>query len=410
MARYDRLGFQGYVAEQLGNDLAPLTPTGATVADKLDRAVLARRQLEANLLDFWFNHFNVDASGAVVERTVGSFQADIHGALWGPFRQLLLATAKAPAMLDYLDNRFNSAPKVFENYTFGPNENYGRELMELHTMGVDGGYDERDVVEVARVLTGWSMRDDQYLFKPNRHDYGAKEVLGATFPADRGEEEGVELLNMLAAHPSTASFISTKLCRRLVSEAPPSAAVQAGVDVFTTADGNVEATVRAIINSPTFVADDVFRAKVKPPHRYVASAIMAMGATGRADYDAIADELYDSINRLGEEPYRVAPPTGYPEASGFWVSSGTMLARFELAGIVAGHRPLLNRLRETANPAGSGAAVIVDAVAARLCPGGLSAVSRQETIEHVRSASSTADGRLQAAARLVLSSPEFVRF
>ncbi len=242
--RYDELGFQSYVDEQLAGTLAAISPTAAATEPKFRRAVLARRQLEVVLLDFWFNHFNVDAGGGIAERTVDQHQGAIQSHLFGRFSDMLLATARSPAMLDYLDNRINYEEEVVNGRVYGLNENYARELMELHTLGVDGGYSEADIIEVARVLTGWSVSSDAYSFKRSRHDGGQKVVMGATFPAGREEEEGVELLNMLAAHPSTASFLSRKLCRRFVSEDPPPAAVDAAAATFTSSGGNLGDTVR----------------------------------------------------------------------------------------------------------------------------------------------------------------------
>ncbi len=408
--RYDELGFGAYVAQQLGGSLAALTPAGATTKAKLQRAIGGRRQLEAVLLDFWFNHFNVDAGGGIAKRTVDQHEAVIHRHVLGDFDDMLLATAKSPAMLDYLDNRVNFEYRVSNGKTYGPNENYARELMELHTMGVDGGYGEDDIIEVARVLTGWSVASDAYKFKQFRHDDAAKRVLGATFPAGRDEEEGVELLAMLAAHGSTASFLSRKLCKRLVSENPSASVVDAGAAAFAASGGDLAQTVEAIVTDPGFAANSAFRSKVKPPHRYLASAVLAMGANGQGQYSAILDDLVDGVVQLGEEPYKVGPPTGYPESSGYWVSSAAMLDRFRLAGAIAAHPNLRDRLKTASGASGAGAAETVNKVAAYMCPGGISDQTRAAAEAYVGSNASTNNERVRDAAHAILSSPEFVRF
>lgn len=409
-ARYDQLGFDGYVTEQLDGSLPAMTRQAANLQGKMDRALLERRQLEVVLLDFWFNHFNVDASGGFVERTVGAHQAAIRPHLLGRFGDMLLATAQSPAMLDYLDNRSNYAEQTRNGRVYGLNENYARELMELHTMGVDSGYTEDDIIEVARVLTGWSIADSKYSYKQYRHDDGQKVVMGATFPADRQEEEGRELLSMLAAKPETASFLSRKLCRRFVSENPPSAAVNAGAAAFEQSEGDLATTVRAIITSEGFRADATFRSKVKPPHRYVASALLAMGAEANGQYAGIKDDVFEGVGVLGETPYEVAPPTGYPESSGYWISGSAMLGRFRLAGLIAEHRNLRTRLASVSGADGANAADTVDAVAAYMLPGGISAGTRTAAVRFVTDEATTNDQRLIKAAHVVLSSPEFVRF
>lgn len=409
--RYDELGFTAYVTEQLGGSLAALAPTGSNSTAKLQRAIDSRRQLEAMLLDFWFNHFNVDNSSGLIRRTVGQHEAAIRRHILGDFGDMLLATAKSPAMLDYLDNRVNFEYREQGGRTYGPNENYARELMELHTLGVDGGYVEADIIEVARVLTGWSVESDAYKFKQFRHDDGPKTVLGATFPAGRNEEEGVELLAMLANHGSTASFLSRKLCRRLVSENPPASAVDAGAAAFSASGGDLAKTVQAIVSDEGFKGDAGFRSKVKPPHRYLASAVLAMGVVWKGQYEGILDDLVDGIELLGEEPYKVAPPTGYPEASGYWISSSAMLDRFRLAGRIAAHPNLRDRLKLVSGATGGGgAAATVDKVAASICPGGISAQTRTAAEAFVRGNANTNNERVRDAAHAILSSPEFVRF
>jgi uncharacterized protein (DUF1800 family) len=410
-ARYEELGFSAYVAEQLGGTLGGLAPVGATTDALLRRAIGARRQLEAVLLEFWFNHFNVDGSGGVVKRTVGEHLDAIRPHILGDFGDMLVGTAKSPAMLDYLDNRVNYRSFVNnQGNVFGPNENYARELMELHTLGVDGGYTEGDIIEVARVMTGWSVRNDAYAYKQFFHDTDSKRVLGATFPAGRQEEEGVELLAMLADHPSTASFLSRKLCRKLVSENPPASVVDAGAAAFGSTSGDLAKTVEAIITAPDFTADSALRSKVKPPHRYLASAVLAMGANGRNQYDAIMSDLVSGVTQLGEDPFEVGPPTGYPDASPFWVSSAAMLDRFRLAKTVAYHPGLFGRLKSTASTGGVVVSSTVEKIANRMCPAGISDQTRDAVETYVANNATTNDERVRDAAHAILCSPEFVRF
>ncbi|MEM7322318.1 MAG: DUF1800 domain-containing protein [Actinomycetota bacterium] len=408
--RYDQLGFDGYVDEQLGGSLPAVTRNAASLDAKMNRAVLERRQLEVMLLDFWFNHFNVDGSGGFGRRTVDAHQAAIRPHLLGRFGEMLVATAQSPAMLDYLDNRINYAEEVRNGQAFGLNENYARELMELHTMGVDSGYAEEDIIEVARILTGWSITNQAYAYKRFRHDDGQKVVMGATFPAGRQEEEGLELLAMLVAKPETAAFLSRKLSRRLVSENPPSSAVNAGSAAFEQTDGDLAATVRAIVASDGFRADPTFRSKVKPPHRYLASALLAMGVTDAGQYAGVRGTVFDGVGLLGETPYGVGPPTGYPEASGYWVSGSAMLGRFRLAGVIANHANLRNRLAAVSGATGSSAAATVDAVATYMLPGGISAETRDAAVRFVTDQASNDAQRLSRAAHVLLSSPEFVRY
>src|SRR4051812_9131210 len=180
----------------------------------------------------------------------------------GKFHDLLLATAKSPAMLVYLDNRLSSSIR-------GINENYARELLELHTLGVDGGYTQHDVIEVARALTGWTIQRKPdltvFAFRRDQHDTGTKTVLGHTLPAGRGIEDGEEVLDILARHPSTARYIALKLARRLVSDEPPPALVNRAAETFVRTDGDIAKVVRTIVTSPEFFSRAAFRAKVKTP-------------------------------------------------------------------------------------------------------------------------------------------------
>src|SRR5262249_7649149 len=229
----------------------------------------SERQLQEVLTDFWFNHFNVDARKIEDKPVVLEYERDvIRPRVLGRFRDLLGATAKSPAMLFYLDNWLSRAN--------GLNENYGRELMELHTLGVDGGYTQNDVVNVARAFTGWTMRKPHeatgFVFDPKMHDRGPKKILGRLLPANRGIEDGEEVLDLLARHPSTARFIASKLARRFVADDPPQALVDRAAKVFLKSDGDLRAVVQIILTSPELYAASAMRAKAKTPFEFVASA------------------------------------------------------------------------------------------------------------------------------------------
>ncbi len=410
--RYDEIGFNAYVDEQLGGSLPALRQTASTPEAKLQRAVSERRQLEVMLLDFWFNHFNVDASGGIAKDTVDLHDRAILPHVLGDFSDMLLATAKSPAMLDYLDNRLNVRERVTKTRTYGLNENYAREVMELHTLGIDGGYTEDDVREVARILTGWgtSRQSKRFEFSANRHDDGQKTALGVTFPAGKGEAEGIELLAMLANHGSTASFVGRKLCRRLVAESPSQATIDVAAGAFRESKGDLGAVTAAVLKSSHFLDEQNFRTKMKPPLRYMASAMLAMGATTAADISGLMGRAKVTLEGMGEEPYRAAPPTGYPESSGYWVSSSSMVGRFTVSGKIAADGTLRNRLKSAAGVDGADVAETVDRIAATMCPGGVSSATRAAAISYTTEQADSNDGRITSAAHVILSSPEFVRF
>lgn len=412
VTRYDQLGFNAYVTEQLNGSLPGYRRLSSSSDGKLQRAVLEERQLETMLLDFWFNHFNVDASTGLARDTVDQHDEAILPHVLGSFSDMLLATAQSPAMLDYLDNRLNEVERETPTRKYGLNENYARELMELHTLGINGGYTENDVREVARILTGWrtTRESKKYQFSERRHDDGPKRALGVTFPAGRGEIEGIELLAMLATHQSTASFIARKLCRRLVGESPTQDVISAAAATFRRTGGDLGQVTEAIVRSPQFRDERNFRAKVKPPLRYMASAMAAMGADSKADLAGIIGDAKEVLSELGEEPYRASPPTGYPESSGFWVSSSSMVGRFGLAGEIANDRTLRRRLKSLADVDGANVEATVDRIAATMCPGGISGATRAAAIGYANDRAGKNDDRVSNAAHVILSSPEFVRF
>jgi uncharacterized protein (DUF1800 family) len=241
----------------------------------------------------------------------------------GKFKDLLMATAKSPAMLFYLDNHLSSATK-------GINENYGRELMELHTLGVDGGYTQRDVQEVARAFTGWSINrpemSGEFMFRPRIHDNREKVVLGHRIDAGGGVRDGEEVIDILSKHPSTAHFISTKLVRRFVADDPPPGLVQHVSGVFQKTDGDIREMMHAIITSNEFNSPAVAGAKTKTPFEYAASAIRSLN--GETDGGR---QVTQAIGRMGQPLYQCQPPSGYPDRGEHWMSSGAVLERLNFA-------------------------------------------------------------------------------
>ena len=327
---------------------------------KLLRAIYSERQLDEVMTDFWFNHFNVFIGKGPDRYLVTSYERDvIRPHALGKFEDLLVATAKSPAMLFYLDNwlsvgpqsdvalgirrnpyprpryrRFPPPPpprqaKGKGKRNSGLNENYGRELMELHTLGVNGGYTQRDVTEVARVLTGWTIDQPQkgggFKFEEKMHEPGTKIVLGHKIK-QHGEKEGMEVLHLLAHHPATARFISTKLAMRFVSDDPPPALVDEMAQTFLKKDGDIHEVLKTMFKSPAFWSDDVYRAKVKTPLEFVASAVRATGADVS---DALP--LARQLNTLGMPLYGMQPPTGYSMKSDAWVNSSALLGRMNFS-------------------------------------------------------------------------------
>lgn len=308
-------------------------------AQKLVRAVSSPRQLEEVMTDFWMNHFNVYWGKGVDRVALTAYERDvIRPRCLGRFRDLLLATAQSPAMLHYLDNWLSTGGDVKgRSRRRGLNENYAREIMELHTLGVDGGYTQQDVIEVARCFTGWTLRPapegSGFVFRPKQHDDGAKRVLGRDLAAGRGEQDGVDVIDLLARHPSTARFICTKLCRRFVGDDPPRALVDRSAREFTRTDGDIREVVRVIVTSPELRAELGRRGKVKTPLEFVASAIRALGGEtdgGRA--------LQGSLRVMGMPLYECIPPTGFPDRASAWLGAGPLVERMSLATSLASGR------------------------------------------------------------------------
>ena len=335
---------------------------------KILRAAFSERQLEEVMVDFWFNHFNVFAGKGATMNHVTAYERDaIRPHVFGKFRDLLGATAKSPAMLFYLDNwqsagppkasarpmerfgprrgGFGARPEVMERTMEaqqqqrrrGLNENYGRELMELHTLGVDGGYTQQDVVDVARAFTGWTIDQPRlgggFRYDDRMHDDGEKVVLGQKIKAGGGRSDGERVLDILASHPSTATFIATKLARRFVSDTPPPSLVARAAARFRDTGGDIREVVRTILTSPEFFAPAAYRAKVKTPFEFVVSAIRTTGA-GVVE----ATPLVQAVRQLGMPLYMCQPPTGYADRADAWVNTGALLNRMNFAVQLVGGR------------------------------------------------------------------------
>jgi uncharacterized protein (DUF1800 family) len=326
------------------------------VEGKLLRAIYSDRQLQEVMTDFWLNHFNVFIGKGADHYLLTSYERDvIRPHALGKFEDLLVATAQSPAMLFYLDNWLsvgpnsdvaNGIPKRANNdwkrrvrnngqtsqskgKRNGLNENYGRELMELHTLGVNGGYTQQDVTEVARVFTGWTLKQPKqgggFTFEERTHEPGNKLVLGHRIKP-KGEKEGLEVLRILARHPSTAKFVSTKLAMRFVSDDPPESLVDRMAQTFLKKDGNIREVLKTMLDCPEFWAPDAYRAKVKTPLEFVVSAVRASGAEV-TDAMPIAHELQN----MGMPLYAMQPPTGYSMKADAWVNSSALLGRMNFA-------------------------------------------------------------------------------
>jgi uncharacterized protein (DUF1800 family) len=345
---------------------------GDVQSAKLARAVVSERQLDEVMVDFWENHFSVYSGKGQTRLFLASYDRDvIRPHALGRFRDLLAAVAKSPAMLFFLDNWESAADSLHPTLAAarqpargrfagirrpaigrfprrpagaaaprrarGLNENYARELMELHTLGVDGGYTQKDVIEVARALTGWTMnpRDGEFVFRPEMHDAGQKVVLGHTLAAGRGIEDGEDVLDIVARHPSTAHFITRKLVRHFVSDSAPPALVDRCASAFTKTDGNIRETLRCIVTSPEFFSRAAYRAKVKTPFEVVASALRVMNA--QPDTTPRTAQL---VARLGQPIFGRQTPDGWPDRADAWMNTGAILNRINFGlALAAGRVP-----------------------------------------------------------------------
>jgi uncharacterized protein (DUF1800 family) len=329
---------------------------------KTMRAVESNRQLQEVMVDFWTNHFNIDVRKGLSRIWKPADDRDvIRPYALGKFRDLLGASAKSPAMLYYLDNFRSTGPppqrrgraaraNAPKKQAAGLNENYGREIMELHTLGVDGGYTQKDVTEVARCFTGWTINPQTgaFFFAPGRHDRGEKTVLGRVIPAGGGQEDGEKVLDILASSPATARHLARALCMRFVSDTPPASVIDKAARTFETTQGDIAAVVKTIITSPEFNAADAYRAKVKSPFEYAVSAVRALdgkivpangpgrpyrqgGAARRPQRPGNAPSIVRQIATMGEPLFQFQAPTGYSENSQNWVSAGMLVSRMNYA-------------------------------------------------------------------------------
>jgi uncharacterized protein (DUF1800 family) len=307
---------------------------------KLLRAVYSNRQLEELLVDFWYNHFNVFLDKGADHYLVPAYEREtIRPHVLGKFYDLLLATAKSPAMLFYLDNWQSVGPEAPQHggNKRGLNENYGREILELHTLGVDGGYTQKDVIDVARCFTGWTIANPRkgggFEYNDKVHDKGGKVVLGHRIAAGGGMDDGLKVLAILAHHKSTAHFISLQLAKRFVADEPPPSLVNRMAETFLKKDGDLREVMRTMLRSPEFWSQGAYRAKVKTPFEMVASELRATGADVSSAM-ASANE----VQRLGEPLYRKIEPTGYSSANAEWVNSAALLERMNFSLALARNR------------------------------------------------------------------------
>ncbi len=338
------------------------------VEGKLTRAIYSNRQLQEVLTDFWYNHFNVYIDKGADRYLVTAYERDaIRPHVMGKFKDLLRATAEHPAMLFYLDNWQSVDPESFGAAAFrgprqprrGLNENYARELLELHTLGVDGGYTQKDVMEVARCFTGWSIQNPQrggdFLYNDRVHDKREKTVLGVKVPAGGGKEDGLQVLDIVVRHPSTARYISRRLAERFVADNPPAALVERMTKTFASTEGDLRAVLKTMLASKEFWTEGAYRAKMKSPLEMVASSVRAVDA----DVSFTA-ALGAKLQELGQPLYRKAEPTGYSNASEEWVNSTALLARMNFAQALTsnklpGVKVDVGRLAGNGSKAGSGA-------------------------------------------------------
>ncbi len=457
----------GLSPEQRETVLALNNPVGVinneVQSAKLLRAVYSDRQLEEVLTDFWFNHFNVFIGKGADHYLVTAYERDvIRPHVLGKFKDLLVATAKSPAMLFYLDNWQSegpdseaarglpargqypaagapsgrravaypvprpprsqpqpAAPNNQQKRRNGLNENYARELMELHTLGVNGGYTQQDVTQVARVFTGWTIDEPRqgggFVYRPRLHEPGQKSVLGHKIK-ESGENEGMQVLDILAHHPATARFISTELAQRFVSDDPPKSLIDAMAKTFLKTDGDIRAVLQTMFRSPEFWAPEAYRARVKTPFEFVVSSL-------RATEVEIVDPqpLLGWLNKMGMPLYGSQPPTGYSTKADVWVNSAALLDRMNFGLALAANRlpGATFNLAQLLNPAPTADAdpyQVQLKLEQALVPGDVSQQTHQTIEDHIVGPQAMAQfedpshpSNLNVIAGLLLGSPEFQR-
>ncbi|MFN0110031.1 MAG: DUF1800 domain-containing protein [Blastocatellia bacterium] len=422
---------------------------------KILRAVYSERQLQEVMTDFWFNHFNVFLQKGADRVLTTTYERDvIRPNVFGKFEDLLKATAESPAMLFYLDNWMSAAPnaeatkrrqqlaKVMERRQArradkmseqeneqmlnaqgkikkaprGLNENYAREIMELHTLGVDGGYTQKDVQEVARCFTGWTLKQPrngaEFIFNPMIHDDGEKTVLGKKIAAGGGKKDGYDVIHLLAAHPATAKFISTKLARKFVNDTPPQALVSRMAETFRKTDGDISQVLRTMLTSPEFFAAENYRAKIKTPFEMTVSAVRAIGADTTG-----GPQFHRWIAQMGEGLFMAQPPTGYADTAEHWVNTGALLERMNFALALAANKIQGTRTNLSSLFSDSAAlqpSQLVDRYAKLLLKGELSTQSRATIDKSLgeQILAKNENSKAVDAAKivgLILGSPEFQR-
>ena len=311
----------------------------------LARAIYSNRQLQEVMVEFWFNHFNVDATKKAVRFWVNDYEEQLRTHALGNFADLLLATAQHPAMLMYLDNHTNTDPQspAGKRSEQGLNENYARELMELHTLGVNGGYSQDDVIALARIFTGWGIdregkrrgKEDGFFFFPNRHDRQDKTFLGYEIKGS-GMEEGKQAIEILASHPATAHFVSYKLAQYFVADIPPESLVDYLTKQFSNSQGDIKIVLDALIHSPEFNDPQYASQKFKTPYQYLVSLVRM----GEIEQPEIA-RVKGMIDQLSMPVFQCSTPNGYADTKSAWLNSQAVLRRTSFATAIA--QGVLNR-------------------------------------------------------------------
>lgn len=321
---------------------------------KLIRAVQSRQQVREVMADFWFNHLNVSLTDPDCSPHVAAYEREvILPNCLGSFRNMLLASSQHPAMLYYLDNaystwepeRYEAADRSQDPFGYnstrprpvvvqvrpsqGLNENYARELLELHTLGVNGGYRQQDVSELARILTGWTVEQNAFRFRPERHDPYPKRFLFQQINPS-GQDEGLKILEQLASHSSTARFIARKFAVRFVSDRPPASLEQRLSQAFLRSQGNSQALMEELLQSPEFWKKEHVGAKIKSPLELLASSLRILDAKLAPESD-----LVQYLGRMGQELYACRPPTGWPDRAETWLTPGNLVQRLSFAHLLA---------------------------------------------------------------------------
>jgi uncharacterized protein (DUF1800 family) len=397
-------------------------------ASRILRAVYSERQLQEVMVDFWTNHFNIFANKGADRWLLPSYDRDtIRPFAMSKFSTLLEATAKSPAMLFYLDNFQSVSANAGRGNVLGPlrpqrqrrgiNENYARELMELHTLGVDGGYTQKDVQEVARCFTGWTIFQPRggaaaanammgeagrrnagtFFFNARVHDDGEKIVLGHKIPAGGGIKDGLMVLDILTHHPSTAKFIATKLVRHFVADNPPPALVDRVAATFTKTDGDIRETLKTIFFSNEFNSTEAYRAKIKRPFELVISAIRTLGADTNG-----GPGTHRWIERMGEPLYGFQTPNGYSDAAESWVNTGGLLERMNFGLALASNR--IPGVNVNLSKLSTDQSKVMDEYLKTLLAGEISAATREAMLKQLDKSDP-----VTKVVGLILGTPEFQR-